>query len=1108
VTELPSATATFLFTDLEGSTRLWEEHPEVMKVALSRHDVILRDVVGTHGGRVVKTTGDGLHAVFATAPEATAAAVDAQQRLMAEVWTIPEPLRVRMGLHTGNAEMRDGDYFGSAVNRAARVAAVAHGGQVVLTSATAALVRESLPDGLELVDLGLHRLRDLARPERVYQLTIAGLRSEFPSLRSVDAFPSSARGAAPSFAQGTEELAGRRLELDSLERAWRRAKDGGRRVALVAGEPGIGKTRLVGELARLAHAQDGAVLYGRCEPDAVVPYQPFVEALRPYVAEYSLAVLHERLHGLEQDLARLFPALLGRTPERPLPAVSDPEAERYRLFEAISSLLTGIAAAAPALLVVDDLHWADQPTLLLLRHVVRSASDAALLVVVCYRDVELPDSDVIADHLADLRREPFTDQVSLEGISEAEAATLLANLAGHEVAPALTRALHREAGGNPFFLTELLRSLIETDVALVAGPEDAREVDLGSLGLPQRVRDVVARRVRRLPAPVNEVLKLASVVGSEFGASLLAQAGERPVGEVLESLDQAKHAGLVHDLAGRRGSYCFSHALIRQTLYAELGTARRAQFHARVGAAMEQQVGSERTAAVLAEHFTQAAALGEGPKALEYTTAAGRDAAAHLAFEDAAAYFEQALELLDQYAPADAAPRVELLISRAEALVCVDEKAGVHAALQAVEAARANGSPEQFGRAVAVFAQPVSAVMSYPDQVATLLDEAQRVLGDDHRALRARLMALEAFKYSAYQLQGRDGRALADRAVGLARDAGDAQTLTAALFARAVSLESTAHITERRTLGEELVDFGRAAGGSAAMATTHGLRVLARVQLEVGDAESLSATIADLARTGEQLRWLPALVFAAQWRATQALLEGRFDDVHAAWDDMRRHARAYRAVAGIRGQQTYYLAREQGDLADLVGPLQQMAAASTESLYVPAMLAVAQVDSGDEAAALHTLDLLTPDDIRRSQKENAWGAVLALLAEIAGGGASRSHSALLSELLEPFAGRLLVTVIGLACLGAADRYQGMLSTTLERWDAAEAHFERALDLEQRIRGRALVPRTRYWQARFLQARGGPGDGRSARAILRGVVTDTRELGMRRLGEQAEERLAR
>ena len=649
--EVPSETVTFLFTDLESSTRLWEEHPEAMTIALARHDEILRDAVGAHDGRVVKTTGDGLHAVFAAAPHALAAAVDAQQRLTAEVWTVPEPFRVRMGVHTGHAEMRAGDYFGSAVNRAARVAAAAHGGQVVLTSASAMLARDGLPDGLELVDLGLHRLRDLARPERVYQLNIAGLNGEFPPLQSIDAFPSG-RGAAPSFARATDALAGRRGELDCLERAWTRAIEGVRRVALVAGEPGIGKTRLVGELASLVYAQDGAVLYGRCEPDAVVPYQPFVEALRPYVAAYSPPVLYERLHGLEQDLTRLFPGLLGRIPERPLPTVSDPEAERYRLFEAITSLLTGIVAAGPALLVLDDLHWGDQPTLQLLRHVVRSTSDAALLVVVCYRDVELAEGHVVVDYLADLRREDFTDQVALEGISEAEAGALLSNLAGHEVAPALIRALHHEAGGNPLFLTELLRSLMETDAALVAGQDDADEVDLGSLGLPQRVRDVVARRVRRLPGPVSEVLKLASVVGSEFGAPLLARAGEWPVGDVLESLDEATHAGLVHEQAGWPGSYCFSHALIRQALYAELGTARKAQLHAQIGAAMEHQVGVEGTAALLAEHFTQSVALGTAPKALEYTMAAGRDAAAHLAFEDAAAYFEQAVELFDQYAAA------------------------------------------------------------------------------------------------------------------------------------------------------------------------------------------------------------------------------------------------------------------------------------------------------------------------------------------------------------------------------------------------------------------------------------------------------------------------
>jgi hypothetical protein len=221
---------------------------------------------------------------------------------------------------------------------------------------------------------------------------------------------------------------------------------------------------------------------------------------------------------------------------------------------------------------------------------------------------------------------------------------------------------------------------------------------------------------------------------------------------------------------------------------------------------------------------------------------------------------------------------------------------------------------------------------------------------------------------------------------------------------------------------------------------------------------------------------------------------------------MQRYARAYSAVAGIQGQQAYYLARERGGLAATVGPLEQMAAQSSGSLYVPAMLAVARLDSGDEEAALSTLDQLTADDIRRSETESAWGAVLASLAEVAATGESTSHATLLYELLEPFAGLLLVTVIGLACLGAADRYLGMLSTTLGRWDDAETHFERALELERGVHGHALVTRTRFWQARFLQARGRPGDGDSARAVLREVADDTRELGMRRLCAQAEELL--
>ncbi len=190
--ELPSGTVTFLFTDIEGSTRLWEAHPDAMRHALARHDAMVREAIEAHGGYVVKTTGDGFHAAFETASDAIEAAVGGQLALAAESWVETGALRVRMGVHYCEAQHRDGDYFGSEVNRAARLMSVAHGGQVVVSSAARELVRDS---DIELVDLGEHRLRDLTVPERVYEVRAPGLMVGFPPLRSVDAFPGICRAS-------------------------------------------------------------------------------------------------------------------------------------------------------------------------------------------------------------------------------------------------------------------------------------------------------------------------------------------------------------------------------------------------------------------------------------------------------------------------------------------------------------------------------------------------------------------------------------------------------------------------------------------------------------------------------------------------------------------------------------------------------------------------------------------------------------------------------------------------------------------------------------------------------------------------------------------------
>ncbi|HXY95124.1 MAG TPA: adenylate/guanylate cyclase domain-containing protein [Acidimicrobiia bacterium] len=262
MTDLPTGTVTFLFTDLEGSTRLWEEHPQPMPGAMARHDEILRDAVESHGGHVVKTTGDGFHAAFADASAAVTAAVAAERALACEPWDLPGPLRVRMGLHTCHADVRDGDYYGSAVNRAARLMSAAHGGQIVVSLATEELTRDTLTDEVELADLGEHRLRDLSRPERVFEVRAPGLDTGFPALQTLDAYPTNLPLQLSSFV-------GRETELAAIAEAMQQS-----RLVTVTGVGGVGKTRLAIQLAAevLPSFPDGAwlcELAGVNEADAV-----------------------------------------------------------------------------------------------------------------------------------------------------------------------------------------------------------------------------------------------------------------------------------------------------------------------------------------------------------------------------------------------------------------------------------------------------------------------------------------------------------------------------------------------------------------------------------------------------------------------------------------------------------------------------------------------------------------------------------------------------------------------------------------------------------------------------------------------------------------------
>ena len=314
MSELPRGTVTFLFTDLEVSTRLWDQEHDQMREALARHDVILRERVAAHDGQVVKGRGDGVHAVFETAHDAIAAAVDAQRVLVAESWPVSEPLRVRMGLHTGVADVRDGDYFGSDVNHAARLMDLAHGGQVVCSQATADLARDALADGVVLVDLGEHRLRDLSRPERVLQVNAPRLQHDFARLRSLERLPGNLPLQVSSFV-------GRELEVARAVEALGEA-----RVVTLTGVGGVGKTRLALQVAEevLPDFPDGVWL---CElaavrdPELVVdavaavfrvtehPGLSLVESLVVYLRDQQLLLVLDNCEHVLRAAARLVAAI-------------------------------------------------------------------------------------------------------------------------------------------------------------------------------------------------------------------------------------------------------------------------------------------------------------------------------------------------------------------------------------------------------------------------------------------------------------------------------------------------------------------------------------------------------------------------------------------------------------------------------------------------------------------------------------------------------------------------------------------------------------------------------------------------------------------------------
>lgn len=459
---------------------------------------------------------------------------------------------------------------------------------------------------------------------------------------------------------------GRQREMGVLQAALDDALSGQGRLVMLVGEPGIGKTRTAQELAALAGQRGAQVLWGWCYEEAgAPPYWPWVQSLRSYVQKRDADHLRSEIGPGAADIAEIIPELRESLPGlEPPPVLDSPEANRFRLFDSITTLLKNTAQSQPLLLVLDDLQWADQPSLLLLRFLARQIGESRLLVVGTYRDVELSRQHPLSETLAQLSREPAFRRVPLLGLSRDDSGHLIETTAGIRPSGTLVDSIHERTEGNPFFITEVVRLLT------AQGELDRRDAGRPqAIRIPEGVRQAIGHRLNRLPAQCNQVLTTASIIGREFGFRQLQHIMADISGDqVLQALESALAVGVIQELPGSAERYLFTHALIQQTLAHELSGVRRVRLHARIGQALEELYGAdaEAHAAELVYHFAEALPVTGPEKVVHYSLLAGERALASYAWEEAVAHYQTALELLEEL---EADPRHQAEVQEKLALV-------------------------------------------------------------------------------------------------------------------------------------------------------------------------------------------------------------------------------------------------------------------------------------------------------------------------------------------------------------------------------------------------------------------------------------------------------
>jgi tetratricopeptide (TPR) repeat protein len=891
----------------------------------------------------------------------------------------------------------------------------------------------------------------------------------------------------------TGAFVGRERELADLRRGLDDIQRGHSSLFLISGEPGIGKTALIEHFAARVAEHDVRVLFGRCWESGGAPaYWPWVQCLRVLVRESEPGVLINQLGVGAADLAELVPELGQFGPDLPRQLSADAESMRFRLFDAVTTLLREEARTKPIVLVLEDLHAADESSLLLLRLVARTVTDARLLVIATTRSSDRAAAEPFASTLADLARAQRFRHIRLGGLTREEVAHLVAATREVDATEALVDRIYTRTDGHPFFVSEIVR-LLATD----------SDVDV----LPQEVRAVVSQRLGMLSEDCQQLLALASVVGREFSTEVLATASGGDSARVVDDLQEAVLISMLVAVPTTPGHYRFTHELVREVLYDELPAPRAMTLHRQVAEALQSIYAAELDlhATELAHHFAIAAPAGTAAEAVRYATRAAERALDQLAYEESVRLYTTALQAHELQPDADAETRCELLLALGDAQMSAGETtAAQQSFVRAADIARQAGWADRLARAALGYGgRFVWEPDNEPGQpLSRLLDEALRALPEDS-LLRARVLARFACAagwFSGGPVEAR--RQLLDtrsrEAVPLARRLGDPATLGWALAARFLIIWGPDHLDEMVALADEIITVAEQAGAWDEVAD--GLAFRYEVQLTRGEIRRAQADLERHIALAEELKLLSQSWHAAVHEAEFLLLLGRFTEAAACIDQtLRRGAAAHRDEAlKSAALQRFLLFLQrggfgEGGLEELRSTLERLEADRPNHKIYPALLARLDCELGQERRAQARLDVLAKDGFRTVPRDYAWLMAITVLADVAAMVGNTEQVKTLYELLRPYAA--LVAGADHIHFGSVSRYLGLLAAALSRLDEAAVFLRDAVEANDRIGALPESAHAKADLARVLLARDAPGDREAAGDLLREALATFEELGM-------------